>query len=128
MVHANSATLRQVCGASTVLDATTQLDVEVTSKVNPQPSKAPLTITGQVYEMTATGRVGVAGAEINIDWANDGPFLDLVADSNGYYTACGIPANRPMGFSVLPPRYEYNGTYGWHVFSTDATRDFELKR
>src|SRR4029079_1079787 len=37
-VTANTATHAQVCGATSVLQATTQLDVEITSRISRQPS------------------------------------------------------------------------------------------
>ena len=53
VLYAYSQTHRQVCGASAVLGVDTQLDVEITSTANPQPSQTPLTVRGQIYEMTA---------------------------------------------------------------------------
>src|SRR5262245_34207702 len=38
IVLTTSSAHQQVCGAATTLSATTQLDVEITSKSNPQPS------------------------------------------------------------------------------------------
>ena len=98
VVHAHSAGRRQVCGALPPLTATTQLDLEVTSSANPERSSnpAPLRVTGQIYEMTPAGRVGLGGAVIYVYLANDGYFLTVVADAEGYYLACGIPANRPL--------------------------------
>lgn len=130
VVLANSATHRQVCGAFAELSATTRLDVEITSKANPQPSPTlpPLRVTGQMYETTPSGRVGVAGAVLYIEWANDAPFLYVYADAEGRYTACGIPANRRIAFWPLVWHQGYDDPYDWHEFSGDTTFDIELHR
>jgi hypothetical protein len=91
-------------------------------------------VTGQIYEVTPAGRVGLGGAVIYVYWANDGYFLTVVADADGYYLACGIPANRPMAFEVarnLSAGYngDYEIPYIWYQFGgADLTRDIELKR
>ena len=128
IVLANSSTPRQVCGALAALTATTQLDIEVTSRADPQPSPTmpPLRLTGQVYETTPAGRVGVGGALVYLEWHSDGPFLEVYADADGRYVACGIPANRPMAVSAW--QEGFNNPYVWHQFSADATLDLELKR
>lgn len=128
IVLANSRTHRQVCGALAVLTATTQLDVEVTSRENPQPSPTvpPLRLTGQVYETTPTGRVGIGGALVYFESHSDASFLEVYADADGRYTACGIPANRPIAIS--PWQEGFDNPYAWHQFSADATLDLELKR
>ena len=135
ILHAHSAGYRQICGAWPTLTATTQQDLEVTSNSNPQrsPAPAPLTVTGQIYEMTSAGRVGLAGAVIHVYWANDGYFHTVVADANGKYVACGIPANRLLAFEGainLAAGYdgEYETPYSWHQFSADTILDIELKR
>src|SRR5262245_18685540 len=135
VVHAHSAGRRQVCGALPALTANTLQDLEVTSTTNPQPSPnpVPLRLTGQIFDHMPSGRVGLGGAVIYIDFANDGPFLTVVADADGRYLACGIPLNRPMAFEVARDLSAgYNGDYEipriWYQFGADATRDFELKR
>jgi hypothetical protein len=135
VVRAFSPGRAQVCGALIALTATTQQDLEMTSTANPQqsPNPNPLRVTGRIYEMTPSGPVGLAGAEINIEWANDGGFVAATADGNGYYLACGIPPNRLMAFEVFRNPFDgYGGEYeiprSWYQFSGDATLDFELKR
>jgi hypothetical protein len=135
VVQAHSAGLRQVCGALIALTANTLQDLEVTSTANPQRSTnpAPLRVTGQIYENRPAGRVGLGGAVIYIDYANDGPFLTVVADADGNYLACGIPSNRQMAFEVARNLSAgYDGDYEipriWYQFGADATRDLELKR
>lgn len=125
----NSATHRQVCGAAAVLGVATQLDVEVTSRANPQPSPTmpPLRVSGQIYETTSAGRVGLDGAVIGMEWmAPDSPFLDVQTDKGGRYTACGIPASTPIAFWT--GKTGYLDTYVWHDFSADSSLDIELKR
>ena len=132
---AQLAGFRQICGAWPTLTVSTHQDLELTSISNPQRSPAPasLTVPGQIYEMTPAGRVGLAGSVIHLYWANDGYFHTVVADENGKYVACGIPANRPIAFEGainLAAGYngEYETDYTWHQFSSDATLDIELKR
>ena len=129
IVLTSSSAHQQVCGAATTLTAATQLDVEVTSKSNPQPSPTmpPLTITGHVYETTPSGRVGLDGASIYMEWiAPDSPFMTFNADKNGHFTACGIPANTQIAFWTF--KTGYNNPYDWHQFSRDSTVDIELTR
>ena len=124
-----SGAYRQVCGAFAVLHGSTQLDVEITSKANPQPSPTlpPLRVRGQIYEMTDSGRLGVAGAMIGLEHDSpDAPFLTVVADANGRYTACGIPPDRPISFATW--HEAYMDTYNWHRFHADTTLDIEIRR
>jgi len=130
IVVTSSDAHQQVCGAATVLSAATELDVEITSRSNPQPSPtmAPLRITGRIFETTPSGRVGVDGASIYIDWlAPDSPFMTIYADREGRFTACGIPANTQLGFWTS--KAGYDDPYAWHQFSADTGAvDIELKR
>jgi hypothetical protein len=129
LVLASKDGYQQVCGAAVTLGAATQLDVEITSRANPQPSPTmpPLKVTGQVYETTPTGRVGLDGASIGIDWpAPDSPFLTVFAGKDGRYSICGIPANTPI--ALWTGRIGYTDTYIWHQFSADSTIDIELTR
>jgi hypothetical protein len=129
-----SGTHRQVCGAFAALTATTQLDVEVTPRENPQPSPvpAPLIVTGQIYEVTPAGRVGLEGAAIHLEWGYERYFLTVVADANGFYQACGLPAGRPLRFEVFRSVSEgydrecNNYLVGWD-FGAAPNRDFEFK-
>ena len=131
VVHAYSANHRQVCGAGIELGAVTQLDVEITPTANPQPSPTmpPLRVTGQVYEMTPAGRVGVSGAWIGMDHhLPDSPFLTVFTDADGRYAACGIPPNWPIGFDTGKTGYEVAANTVWHYFRADTTLDIELRR
>lgn len=135
VVYAQSPGRLQICGALPALTASTLQDLEVTSTANPQrsPDPAPLRVTGQIYEMTQTGRVGLGGAVIHVYYASDGYLFTAVADADGYYQACGIPANRPMAFEVarnVSAGYngEYEVPYLWYSFNADTTRDIELRR
>jgi hypothetical protein len=123
-----SATHRQVCGAFAPLVVSSQLDLEITSRANPQPSPAPapLRLTGQVYETTPAGRVPMAGASVYFDWYWDAFFFDVHAGQDGSYSACGIPSNWPMQFHVWQDGYDE--AYGQVSFGTDTTLDIELKR
>jgi len=130
-VQALAPNHRQVCAAGAELGPATQLDVEITSSANPQPSPAPtpLRITGQIYEMTPAGRVGLAGWSIGIDHhAPDLPFLTVQADANGHYTACGLPANWQVLFDGGSEIYAAVSGAGWHTFTSDTTVDIEMKR
>jgi hypothetical protein len=129
IVRTHSATHRQICGATAELDLVTQLDVEITSGTTRQPSSTtlpPVRVTGQIYEMTPAGRVGIDGAEIYTEWASDGPFQTFYAGADGRYTACGIPADWPIGFETS--RRGYNGFYVRRQFSADSIFDIELER
>ena len=127
----NPSTHRQLCGAAANLrpGSAVELDVELTSNTNPQPptSLPPLRVTGQVYEITPAGRVGIDNAWIGLDWlAADSVFLTIYTGKDGRYTICGVPAAAQMGFDVGQIGYE--GFYAWRVFNTDTTFDIELKR
>jgi hypothetical protein len=106
------------------------LDLEVTSAANPQPSPTmpPLKVTGQVYETTPAGRVGVGGVEVWIEWQPDTTFLTVRTDENGRYTACGIPVGWPIEFSPWFANHTYEQLSRWYQFLSDTTVDFELKR
>lgn len=128
-ILAGAANYRQVCGAGVELGATTIIDVEITSDANPQPSPTmpPLTVTGQVYEITPAGRVGISGAWVGLEHhAPDAPFLTVFSGADGRYAACGIPSDWALAFWA--GRTGYSDTYVWHRFSADSTVDIELKR
>ena len=128
-VYSGTSTHRLVCGAAARLSAATQLDVEVTSRADPQPSPTmpALRVTGQIYEMTPAGRRGVSGAIIGVEYLfPDLPFLDVYADQDGHYTACGIPAFARVAFWTGAVGFE--DTYTWHSFTVDSVLDLELKR
>jgi hypothetical protein len=131
VVTANTATHAQVCGATSVLGATTQLDVEITARTSRQPSllMPPLRVSGLLFQMTPAGRVGIRG-EIALELSLDASaqttsaafFLEVDADANGNYLACGLPANWPIRFIS---GFE---DQAWHQFSADGTLDIERKR
>jgi hypothetical protein len=117
------------CAAAVELRGPAQLNVEITSSANPQrsPVSSPLRVTGQIYEMTPVGRIGVSGATIGMDHHGpDAPFYSVVSDADGRYTACGIPAGWPIAFWTGKPGYD--DSYVWHQFNADSTVDIELTR
>jgi hypothetical protein len=132
VVSANTAAHAQVCGATSVLRAETQLDLEITSRTNRQPSLTmpPLRVSGQVFRITPAGRVGVGG-EIHLALSLDAStqttstafFLEVDTDANGNYLACGLPANWPIQFTSGFEDYQR-----WHQFSADTTLDIERKQ
>lgn len=133
VITANSAAHAQVCGSTAVLSAETQLDVEVTSRTNRQPSLTmpPLRVSGLLFRTTPAGRVGVARGEMALDLSLDASaqsaspafFLEVDADANGNYVTCGLPANWPIRFSSGFEDYQ-----AWHQFSADATLDIERRQ
>lgn len=133
VITANSAAHAQVCGSTAVLSAETQLDVEVTSRTNRQPSLTmpPLRVSGLLFRTTPAGRVGVSRGEIALYLSSDASvqttapafFLEVDADANGNYLACGLPANWPIRFTSGFEDYE-----AWHQFSADGNLDIELKQ
>jgi hypothetical protein len=128
---ASAPNSRQVCGAGTEPGPAAQLDVEITSSANPQlsPAPSPLRITGQIYEMTPAGRVGLGGWWPGIHHHGpDGPFLAVQSDANGFYTACGIPANWPLLFYLDKAVYEAIRGADWLQFASDTTLDIEMRR
>jgi hypothetical protein len=133
VVTANTLAHAQVCGATAVLQATTLLDVEITSRTNRQPSliMPPLRVNGQLFRMTPEGRVGVSRGEIMLQLSWDAStqissavfFLEVDADANGNYLACGLPVDRPILFGS-----GFEDYVAWHQFSSDATLDIERKQ
>jgi hypothetical protein len=60
-----TATHAQACGATAVLSASTQLDVEISPRPGRPPSSVtPLRVSGQLFQNTSAGRVGVSRGEI----------------------------------------------------------------
>jgi hypothetical protein len=133
VVSANTASHAQVCGATTVLSVITQLDVEITSRTNRQPSLTipPLRVSGQLFQSTPAGRVGVSRGEITLELSLDASvqttstafFLEVDTDANGNYLACGLPANWPIRFSS-----GYEDYQEWHQFGADGTLDIERRQ
>jgi hypothetical protein len=133
VVTANTASHAQVCGATSVLRATTPLDVEITSRTSRQLSLTapPLRVSGQLFQMTPAGRVGVSRGEIALTLSLDAQaqttstafFLEVDADVNGNYLACGLPADWPIRFTSGFADYQ-----AWHQFSADATLDIERRQ
>ena len=128
-VRTSSPAHQQLCGAVVTLDGLINVEVEITSKTHPQPSptQPALRITGQVYETTPAGRVGIAGALVYTEWLfPDMPFVQVDADNDGRFSLCGIPALSKIAFGAWHLAYEES--YKWHQFSTDGTLDIELER
>jgi hypothetical protein len=132
VVTANTAAQAQVCGATAVLSGTTQLDVEITSRTNRQPSvlNPPLHVSGLIFQTTSAGRVGISRGEMTLDLSLTGSalsssafFLEVDADANGNYRACGLPANWAIHF--FSGFEDYNA---WHQFGADATLDIERRQ
>jgi hypothetical protein len=133
VVSANTASHAQVRGTTTVLSATTQLDLEITSRTNRQRSVTmpPLRVGGQLFRITPAGRVGISHGEIALALSLDASaqststafFLEVDADVNGNYLACGLPANWPILFVSGFEDYQ-----AWHQFSADATLDIERRQ
>jgi hypothetical protein len=133
VVSANTASHAQVCGATTVLSAATQLDVEITSRTNRQPSLTmpPLRVSGQLFQITPAGRVGLSRGSLDLSLSLDASaqttstafFLEVDADANGNYLACGLPANWPIRFTS-----GYEDYQKWHQFGADGTLDIERRQ
>jgi hypothetical protein len=133
VVSANTASHAQVCGATSVLSATTQLDVEITSRTNRQPSLTmpPLRVSGQLFQMTLAGRAGLSRGSLDLSLSLDASaqttstafFLEVDADANGNYLACGLPANWPIRFIS-----GYEDYQKWHQFGADGTLDIERQQ
>jgi hypothetical protein len=133
VVTANTATHAQVCGATSLLGASTQLDLEITSRSNRQSSliSPPLRVSGQLFRNTPAGRVGVSRGEIGLSLSLEAStqtsvtafFLEVDADANGNYVACGLPANWPIRFVSGFEDYQ-----AWHQFSADGTLDIERRQ
>jgi hypothetical protein len=133
VVTANTAAHAQVCGVTSVLPVTAPLDVEITARTNRQPSVTmpALRVSGQLFRMTPAGRMGVSHGEIALALSLDGTaqtplaafFLEVDADANGDYVACGLPATWLIRFVSGFEDYE-----AWHRFTTDATLDIERRQ
>ena len=133
VVTANTAEYAQVCGATSVLSATTPLDVEITTRNNRRPSLSmpPLRVSGLLFQTTPAGRVGVSRGEIALELSLDPVaqttaaafFLEVDADATGNYLACGLPANWPIRFISGFEDYQ-----AWHTFSGDTTLDIERRK
>jgi hypothetical protein len=115
------------------LGATTQLDVEITSRNSRQASLTmpPLRVSGQLFRMTPAGRLGVSRGEMGLVLSLDASahttstafFLEVDADTNGNYLACGLPANWPILFITGFEDYR-----AWHQFGADGTLDIERRQ
>jgi len=132
VVTASTATHTQVCGATSILATTTQLDVEITSRANRQPSLAlpPLRVSGLLFRTTPAGRVGINLGEIGLDLSRSASsqtssafFLEVDADANGNYLACGLPANWPILFIS-----GFEDYHAWHQFNSDTVLDIERRQ
>jgi hypothetical protein len=133
IVTANTASHAHVCAATSVLQGATLLDVEITSRTSRQPSLTvpPLRVSGQLFQTTPAGRVGISRGEIGLELSLDSSaqttqtafFLEVDADANGYYLACGLPANWPIRFTSGFEDYQ-----AWHQFTADATLDIERRQ
>jgi hypothetical protein len=133
IVIASTASHAQLCGVTSLFSANTQLDVEITSRTNRQPSmtRPPVRVSGQIFRNTPAGRVGVSNGEIALDLSmsattqtiSTAPFLEVDADANGNYLACGLPANWPLKFISGFEDYQ-----AWHQFGADATLDIERRQ
>ena len=107
------------------------LDIEVTSSGNPEPSPGPraLVVSGQIYEMTPAGRVGLAGATLAVDWSSDTWLWGAIsADAEGRYTMCGIPAGWPLTIYAGKPESGHEYVSVGAVFNATATFDIEVRR
>jgi hypothetical protein len=128
-VFPRSPLFRPVCGAGADLRRGTRLDLHITSIASPQgsPFLTPLEISGQVFETTPAGRVGVSGAMIRVDHhVPDAQFIDAVTDGSGFFSICGIPSRWPIGFGARKAGFQRR--YTWQEFGGNTRLDIELLR
>jgi hypothetical protein len=90
-----------------------------------------LRVSGQLFRNTPAGRLGVSRGEMALELSLDGTipantraawFLEVDADVNGNYLACGLPANWPILFISGFEDYQR-----WHQFAADGTLDIERR-
>jgi hypothetical protein len=108
-------------------------DVEITSRSNRQPSLTmpPLRVSGQLFQITPAGRVGLSRGSLDLSLSLDASaqttstafFLEVDADAKGNYLACGFPANWPIRFTS-----GYEDYQKWHQFGADGTLDIERRQ
>jgi hypothetical protein len=91
----------------------------------------PLRVSGQLFQITPAGRVGLSRGSLDLSLSLDASaqttstafFLEVDADANGNYLACGLPANWPIRFTS-----GYEDYQKWHQFGADGTLDIERRQ
>lgn len=123
---------QQLCAAAVKLGpGGGDLDIEVTSSGNPEPSPVPrpLVVSGQVYEMTPAGRVGVAHAALAVEWSYESWLWGAIfTDAEGRYAMCGMPSGWALTIYAGKPDSGYEYVSKGAAFSGNATFDIEVRR
>ncbi len=122
----------QQCVASATMQADASLDLRLTSLANlsaarPQSSPGSRTISGAVFESTATGRPPVEGASVGWEGLLDAVLAETRSDAAGRYLLCGLPMGR------FPGLFAQKQGYGAVSYITvdpgsDANVDIEIAR
>jgi Carboxypeptidase regulatory-like domain len=95
----------QQCVATTTMQADASLDLRLTSIANlsaARPLSAPgsRTVSGVVFEDTATGKQPVEGASVGWEGLSDTTLAETRSDAAGRYLLCGLPLGRTSLFAV----------------------------
>jgi hypothetical protein len=122
----------QQCVASATMQADASLDVRLTSLANlsaarPQSSPGSRTISGAVFESTATGRPPVEDASVGWEGLLDAVLAETRSDAAGRYLLCGLPMGQFPG--LFAQKQGYGGvSYVTVDPGSDANVDIEIVR
>jgi len=100
----------QQCVASATMQADASLDVRLTSLANlsatrPQSGPGSRTISGAVFEATATSRAPIEGASVGWEGLLDTVLAETRSDAAGHYLLCGLPLEQFPGLFALKQGY-----------------------
>jgi hypothetical protein len=122
----------QQCVASATVQADASLDVRLTSLANlsaarPQSSPGSRTISGAVFEATATSRPPVEGASVGWEGLLDTVLAETRSDAAGHYLLCGLPLGQFSGLFALKQGHS-NVSYVTVDPGRDVNVDIEIAR
>lgn len=121
----------QQCVATTTVptNATLDLTLAATANVSAQkPVAVPgsRSVSGVVFEVTATGRQPVEGVSVGWEGLLDTVLAETRSDAAGRYVLCGLPLERIVGVFASKPGY--NLDYVSVAAGTDAVVDIQVTR
>lgn len=119
----------QPCAAvATTHSVNTTLNIDVVSRASPLPALASgsPTLTGTVYETTASGRLPVAGAVVSYTWWWEAGTATTSTDAAGRYALCNLPFGTNQDLYVDKDGYDMIDQV--ITLSGSSVLDLELKR
>ena len=135
MVRVGKGGYEQPCAVTSTVNGDQSVRVELmpvsafdaAHAPRPQMAADP-SVTGQIFEITATGRQPVAGAKVWLEWPLGLTFARTISDRSGGYYVCNVGNLPEKGFVIVTKEgYETTSVDPGNLSESQVV-DIELKR